>query len=1029
MRKLVLLLLIFTILLPATVHYGEEAPVPAGVSTSAYLLDDCAGLDKIFSCSEGIYPSVIEAENQYAFDEDFTVFMRKEATAEWITYSIPEQKYLTFYTYFRQGEPISHFTFEASEDGESWETIRPIIQKREVESWKWIPVTYSLKKMEERFHYVKITFQNIGGTEWSPCISSVDAQYRKITGIGFADCNNTPYQEATERLKNLKLINGYSDQEFAPENPITRAEFTKMISSLLNITNLSSGTRDTHYFRDIPDTHWAAPYIYTMYGLGIVNGDEKQRFHPEAQITLQDAVKILVAALGYDIQAAEKGGYPMGYIQTASQLSILQNITNSYTETINRGIAALLIDNSLDVPYIYQTKFGEQNIFQYDGSSVLEKLHGIYTAEGIISSIGIRSIYAEHTIDENYLSIDDVLYEKPSFDMTDYLGVQTKIYYHTKRGQNNNRKVLYAEKKHAETLTIAAKDILHYSAGKLVYQNAAGREVTKGFHSETRVLYNGRYYSRIGLMTELPLTNGTLTIILNGADRTQDILRIVDYQTYLSQTKSRLTDGIQDRYLGLQKFDFDTALELRLFIDGEEISYEDSFTVEQDSVVQIAQSKDKLCTEIQISNTMFSAQITSVHQQEGRAVIEGKEYLLSPYYKRHHSESIRPGTYKIYLDMNQHIIDLSDNFNTYQYGYLLGIAASPPFYSDAIMRIATASGIEVYSVNNRTKYNDAKVDFQTITQLQPQLIRFKSREDGSITGFYIAKEAHAIDENAFTLNYRADSSKYYGENLKVFSSIYQLDQETKIFFIPNDLKHTDEIKVGTCDSLYTDYSYHVALYDLNRSYIAGAAVIYEDGSTKRQVASYDPVMLIDEAVSAQNDKEEPILILRGYVAGEYTELIFPNDGAEDLTSTWLPNSAPRITENGNPAFRRGEILQYYTKNGTCKSFRLLLTQPMRDTDTFYEKNLGDYGNLTPERYYSEMYTAYGLVTEKFSDKLFLSADGGMSKRTISYTDAAFLLYDQRQDKIYSASAVDVASGDRIFTRLYYTGTKEIIIIK
>lgn len=1031
MKKICLFVLVFTFLFPSTITFGDEEIVdtPAGVSTSAFLFDDCADLSKVYASSEGIYPSVIEAENQYAFDEDFTVFMRQTATAEWITYQIPEQKFLTFYTYFRQGEEISHFVFQASEDGNTWDSIQPVIQIREVDSWKWIPVTYSCKNIGENYQYIKIIFQNIDGTEWSPCISSVDAAYREIEGIGFADCVGTPYENATERLKNLNLINGYNAYEFAPDNQITRAEFTKMISSLLNITDLSVTSQEIHYFRDVSDSHWAAPYIYALYGLGIVNGDENQRFHPEDQITLQEAVKIIVAALGYDIQSQESGGYPNGYIQIANQLGILQNISISFTDTITRGIAALLMDYALDVPYVYQTQYGTHNIYTYDGTTVLEKMHGIYTNEGIVSDVGIRSIYADNHVADNLIAIDDLLYQKPSFDMKDFLGVQTQIYYKTENGQASTPQILYAKFDHVDTIVISHQDILEYQDGKLVYQNAAGQEITKTLNNEVRVIYNGRYYSRVGMMDELPLSCGTVTIIQNGNDRSKDVLRIEDYETYLSQTQSRLADGIHDRYAGIQKVNLEESVEILLYNNGEEIDYDSAFTITPDSVVQIAQSSDLLCTEIQITNILFTAQISSI-QQPDKFYIEEKEYISSPYYQKNHSENISLGTYKIYLDKDMQIVDLVDASGVYQYGYLLGVSSSSPFENDVSLRIAAETGIEVYSCNNRTRYNDAKVDFQSVKNLTPQLIRYKLQSDGSILSFYTAKElSGTISEDVFALNYSAESSKYYGENLKVFSSVYQLDQNTKVFFIPSDLTKTEDIKIRTCDSLYTDYSYHVALYDVDRNYIAGAAVIFEDNSTKRQVGSYDPVMLIEEAVTTQDADGNMTLKLCGYVAGAYTELNFPYEGAEDLTNTWLSGISPRNTKNGNPAFYRGEVIQYYAENNLCESFRLLLTHDMRDNDAFYEKNLGDYGAISSERYYSEMYAAYAPVYQKFSDKMFLSIDGGVTKRTITFTDAAVYLYDQERDKIYPSSVADIASGDRVFVRLYYTGTREIIIIK
>ena len=72
---------------------------PAGVSTSEYLYDDCVDLSALAAYSEGIYTSYITEENQYAFEGDYTVFMRSTADEQWIEYAVPEGGYFMFYTY------------------------------------------------------------------------------------------------------------------------------------------------------------------------------------------------------------------------------------------------------------------------------------------------------------------------------------------------------------------------------------------------------------------------------------------------------------------------------------------------------------------------------------------------------------------------------------------------------------------------------------------------------------------------------------------------------------------------------------------------------------------------------------------------------------------------------------------------------------------------------------------------------------------------------------------------------------------
>ena len=55
-----------------------------------------------------------------------------------------------------------------------------------------------------------------------------------------------------------ELINGYDNNNFCPENYLTRAEFIKIISKILKRSNSWNGKV---YFKDVPQNFWAYDYI------------------------------------------------------------------------------------------------------------------------------------------------------------------------------------------------------------------------------------------------------------------------------------------------------------------------------------------------------------------------------------------------------------------------------------------------------------------------------------------------------------------------------------------------------------------------------------------------------------------------------------------------------------------------------------------------------------------------------------------------------------------------------------------------
>ena len=94
-------------------------------------------------------------------------------------------------------------------------------------------------------------------------------------------------------LSERNVINGYTDGTFRPEEYVTRAQFSKMISMLMDL-ELS----DTSVFNDVNAGDWYLPYVSAAEKAGIVNGNNGY-FYPDALITREDAAVIIYRALQY----------------------------------------------------------------------------------------------------------------------------------------------------------------------------------------------------------------------------------------------------------------------------------------------------------------------------------------------------------------------------------------------------------------------------------------------------------------------------------------------------------------------------------------------------------------------------------------------------------------------------------------------------------------------------------------------------------------------------------------------------------
>ncbi len=157
-------------------------------------------------------------------------------------------------------------------------------------------------------------------------------------------------QDMTEAQKKdlyeLKIMVGDENGELNLDNGITRAEMVKM---LCVAGNVDAGSHSAE-FPDVAKEHWAYDFVCAAKEYGIAEGDENGNFNPEAAVTNEEAVKMAVSLLGYDVMAETIGGYPMGYNTTASRLGITKDMQLVLGNAALRGDVGIMISNALDVP-------------------------------------------------------------------------------------------------------------------------------------------------------------------------------------------------------------------------------------------------------------------------------------------------------------------------------------------------------------------------------------------------------------------------------------------------------------------------------------------------------------------------------------------------------------------------------------------------------------------------------------------------------------------------------------------------------
>ena len=146
---------------------------------------------------------------------------------------------------------------------------------------------------------------------------------------------------------------GYICDPVASENSVNRETFCLGLTHLLNIRK-SPEERNNSFdkvFKDVDESDFFINSIISdiyNYDKEIIKGYPDGTFRREEEMRFEEAVTMMVRALGYEKEMESKV-YPMDYIEKASEVGILDNIDSEIGKPLSYGVASQIFLNSLTV--------------------------------------------------------------------------------------------------------------------------------------------------------------------------------------------------------------------------------------------------------------------------------------------------------------------------------------------------------------------------------------------------------------------------------------------------------------------------------------------------------------------------------------------------------------------------------------------------------------------------------------------------------------------------------------------------------
>ncbi len=201
------------------------------------------------------------------------------------------------------------------------------------------------------------------------------------------DVVGTDYEDAVARLMALDIIAGFPDGTFKPDEPVTRAQFAKIVVCALGVGEAAQYAAGATKFADVPADHWATGYINVAVDMGVIAGYPDGTFLPEKEVTFAEAIKMIVAGLGYTPKAEALGGYPGGYLAVAAEEEITDGVNVVGNLAANRGAVAIMVDNALEVNLMEQVSFGDSPRWETVEKTLLNTKLGVKEVEGTVVDI------------------------------------------------------------------------------------------------------------------------------------------------------------------------------------------------------------------------------------------------------------------------------------------------------------------------------------------------------------------------------------------------------------------------------------------------------------------------------------------------------------------------------------------------------------------------------------------------------------------------------------------------------------------
>lgn len=202
---------------------------------------------------------------------------------------------------------------------------------------------------------------------------------------------------AINKLSALEVLEGKGDGKFDPAGDVTRAEMAKICTILAGKLDVAEKLMDkASNYTDVKVSVWYTGYVNEADALGIVQGDPAGTFRPNDNVTMAEAIAMLLRTAGYTDNLP--GPWYIDYLNQAVEEGLVDDVDFVYNKAASREEVAIMAEALLDVLTVEWDAEENDHVWAEDSYDVLDQAFGEFVHNMNVTAVSV--------VDEEYEEIE-----------------------------------------------------------------------------------------------------------------------------------------------------------------------------------------------------------------------------------------------------------------------------------------------------------------------------------------------------------------------------------------------------------------------------------------------------------------------------------------------------------------------------------------------------------------------------------------------------------------------------------------------